>query len=411
MKRSFAAILSVTPVIVLGVLFVYFTSASPQETDTDLQEIIDLQVDTMNEEDHPEIDNEGIDTLDDVLSETNSFQEILLGQDTSRSIPFGNGKGLAEVSDATIGLYTDSGSVYLARFKDDGYDTLQLASSGNAISMHASSLSTNGDDVLALWNGAMGIYAAFSSDGGLTWTEEEIIEGRSAGAQVPTSCLWQQDGELHAMASWVDPPISGDGGPLYVRSWKNGQWSETVEVGNRDLATSPSLNCEDNIRQLMFRDGETNKLRVWYSEETDGTWSEPTEEFGGADSHIAVCNGRIWVGHHNVGAHLSWSDDNGETWEKETLDGTGKFGSIACYEDTVIVSWGHYTSLYAAQNREPDSRSVYAKISIDGGETWASWKPVGEEVNQNVSVVSAGPDGVSIMWELPGAIRFSTLGL
>jgi hypothetical protein len=334
--------------------------------------------------------------------------QLDLEQEGSRSVPFGNGKGLGVVNDAVLGIYTDSGSSYATRFTAEGETTVELMATGQS---NASSLSTLGDDALALTYGGSGLTAFFSSDGGLSWTDGENVGSRSQGATVPTSCLWEEDGNLKAMIAWVDPPQLGDGGPLYIRTWDGGSWSEITRVGDQKLASSPTLACDEFARRMVYREGPTGGIDVWFTIETDGTFSEPVEIFSGADPHMAMCNDVIWVGYHHVGTSLAKSTDGGETWETEQLDQTGKFGSIACSSDTVVASWGHFPTLQAANNAigSDNQRSAYAKVSFDGGETWTSWKPAGEDVDQNVSTVAAAEGVAYILWETSGAVRFASI--
>lgn len=336
--------------------------------------------------------------------------DVDLKQEGSRSVPFGNGKGLGLVEEAILSLYTDDGAVYAGRFSAGVFEnSVKIAPSGPGFSS-AASLSTLGNNALALVTGPLGIQGSWSDDGGYTWSGLESLAPQSDGAQVPTSCLWEEGDDLLAMIAWVDPIQVEQGGPLYVRTFNGESWEETMQVGSQDFASSPSLVCNSEVRTMAYREGEGNAIDIWFATETDGSFDDAKEIFDGADVHMAICNETIYLGYHHQGAMLGISKDNGETWSNVQLDTTGKFGSIACSEDTVVVSWGHFPSLKIANDAKSNDnqRSAYAQVSFDGGETWNDWHPAGDSVDQNVSTVAAEPGVAYMLWETTGGIRFAS---
>ncbi|MDG1949757.1 MAG: sialidase family protein [bacterium] len=365
--------------------------------------------------------------LDDVDVATNPIEEegdtvenemmfvdesVLSLTATVGGITFGNGTGMQIVDDAIVTLHSAGPTLLVTRhvFIDGEVvqEEVELYSEGSWVSPAA--LSESNNTLIAMFNTRDGFFVSFSYDGGVSWEASEWITDAPVGAAVPTSCLWHEGDELNAMLAWVAPEHQGDGGPLHVATLVDDVWG-IERVSDYPYISSPSLDCDADQQSMIIRVEEsiekTGDIDVYFLKREDGEWQEPQYIMRGADPHLAVCDGDYWVGYHDVGANLLHSDDGGETWESKVLSDTGKFGSIACDGDTVVVSWGQWPSLKDA-NSKAQTRGVGAQVSFDGGETWEEWKPAGDAQGQQISVTDVKNGIVSIFWRTAESLILKT---
>jgi hypothetical protein len=340
------------------------------------------------------------------------YSEILTENGKRPSVPLGNGKGVLVTNDAIITLHGESGTVYASRHEDVAGEAVvtSVVIDDGLGNTNPSALSGTGDSVLAMWMATDGPSVSLSDNGGRTWGETTLLAERPVGSATPTSCTWiDSDNQVRAIAAWTAPPISGDGGYLYAREFINGTWEEAVRVGTNELASSPSLACNSQGQMMALRDGDIGNLNVFLTiRGGDGSWPEPKKVFKGADPHMAWCGNRIWIGYHGIGAFRAYSDDGGDSWEKETLSKAGKFGAIACDEKTVAITWGDFEDLAAANGKDESKRKVGAAVSFNDGETWEDWRPAGEEVNQSIASLSILDETIAIFWRTLDRIRVTT---
>ncbi len=325
-------------------------------------------------------------------------------------IPYGNGRGVQVTSSAIVTLQTmEAGQVSAIQHGLEEEEVTQesvTVADGSGMAFSAASLSEVNDTLLAVWLSPSGITTGFSVDGGMQWGDEEVLTERPTGPSVPSSCLWQDDeGELRGMVAWVDPPTSEDGGPLYVAEYEGGAWGDAVQVGESELISSPSLACFSDHQSMVFRQDGDSGLHVHFTQRRDGEWEDPEEILLGADPHMAECGDDIWVGYHWNGARRGHSSDGGDTWTYETVDNSGKFGSIACEGNIVAYQWGDYASREAANTKDSTQRTVGVELSFDGGESWESWEPAEGEMEQSIASVDVYDSEVIIFWRSPDSIR------
>jgi hypothetical protein len=347
------------------------------------------------------------------LNEVVYPEESFISVDSSLiGITFGNGTGMQIVDDAIVTLHSERTVLYATRhvMVDDELvqESVALYEAGGWVTPAALSESEN--SLIAMFITRDGFHAVFSFDGGITWSDAQWVGDTPVGASVPTSCLWHEDDVLHAMLAWVAPEHQGDGGPLYVAEYVDGAW-EVEQVSALPYVSSPSLACDAEQQSMIIRSEQsiekTGDIDVYFLKREDGAWTEPAYVIRGADPHLAVCDGDYWVGYHDVGANRLYSDDEGETWETEVLSKTGKFGAVACDGDVVAISWGQWPSLKDANSKAP-TRGVGAQVSFDGGETWEEWKPAGDEIGQQISMMDVRDGVIAIFWRTEEGLMLKT---
>ena len=272
------------------------------------------------------------------------YSEILTANGKKPAVPLGNGRGVAVVEDAIVTLHGESGTIYASRHQNiDGEAIVTSVMLDDSFAnVNPSALSGVGSTVAATWMATDGLSTSLSDDNGETWSEPFVHAPRPTGSATPSSCAWiDSDNQPHAIVVWTAPPVTGDGGYLYLSEWTDGTWSDPERVGTNELASSPSLACRDKGQMMVLRDGEIKNLNVFLTiRNDDGSWPDPKKVFKGADPHMAWCGNRIWIGYHSIGAFRAYSDDGGDSWEKETISTTGKFGAITCDEKTVAITPG-----------------------------------------------------------------------
>lgn len=386
--------------VLLGVLLYDALVYTPQE----LEEVI--AADTVVEQESVAVpaDTQQVAETDEIESSDSVYpsDSFLAFDSTLIGITFGNGTGVQIVDDAIVSLHSIGPKVYATRHADvDGevsQDQEVIYSSDTWAS--PGSLSESENTLFASVITRDAFYGVFSFDGGITWTQPDEISSTPVGAAVPTSCLWHEGDELHAMFAWVAPAQQGDGGPLYVATYEEDAWS-IEQVTDFPYASSPSLDCDATQQSMILRVEEslekTGDIDVYFLQRVDGVWQEADYVMRGADPHLAVCGEDYWVGFHDVGAYRLHSSDQGETWTREVMSKTGKFGSIACDGDVVAISWGQWPSLAEANSRAT-TRGVGAQVSFDGGETWEEWLPAGDKTGQQISMLDVKDGVIVIFW-------------
>jgi len=253
--------------------------------------------------------------------------------------------------------------------------------------------------------------AQASQDFGVSFDPPTDVGDAGVGATVPSVCAWQEGNTYRALVAWVAPPVSGDGGPMYVASYDGAQWSQGVRVGSSDVLSAPTLSCEAGRQELVARNeiGNGNIEVHRYERDTMGGWNSGEVIIAaGADPHYCVAGDDQWVGYHNLGsAYLAHSSDGGGTWAHREVDSSGKFTPITCAEGGLAaVCRGDWDTKAEAESRDP-GRRISCSVTFDGGQTYTEFAPVGAEEGQGVTSMSMTTEGLAIFWGATNGIRLA----
>lgn len=319
--------------------------------------------------------------------------------------------------DAILTLHGSKGAIYASRhYVDENGETVSdkqtintMSAKGTQASMATpGALASDGENILAVWVEPKGLYGALSKDGGKNWADPEFIGERSVGPLTPSACIWEaKNGDLNAFVSWVLPPQKTDGGPLFLRSWSDGAWGATQELGAYETASGTNLSCSDEEQSMIFRDGSDGaNLQLYLTTHLGGgEWSEAENILAGADPKLAICGENAYAAYHDRGTHVAKRGEEG-SWEPQLMDEKGKFESLACDEDAVIVAWGAYESIADANNKQNPKLAV--RVSLDEGLSWESWSPDEGDIIKQRSVAVSGSVFAVLWTETDGVIHLAT---
>jgi hypothetical protein len=332
----------------------------------------------------------------------------------NHQVPFGNGTGVRVADDGRVLFtYTENQRIHV------GTAAISSAAPPDTVELNGfSGVSALAFDspfaVLVTKNLATReMEARLSFDAGQSWdAQPERLGDGGVGPSVPAACAWQDGTGTRAMAAWVVPENSEDGGPLYVAVWDGG-WSAAERVGTGTEYSAPTLACAADGQELVVRDQWTAvDIRIQrFVRQADGSWGEATTVIAaGADPHYCRVGGDAWIGYHLAGsAFVARSLDDGP-WTASELDSTGKFVPIACRgEREVVACNGDWDTKADAESRAP-GRRVLCHYSRDGGQSWESFSPAPGESGQTVTSVGLSDAGLAILWQSDAAVRLALYG-
>jgi hypothetical protein len=255
--------------------------------------------------------------------------------------------------------------------------------------------------------------ARLSFDDGESWdAQPERLGDGGVGPSVPAACAWQDGTGTHAIAAWVVPETSEDGGPLFVAVW-DGSWSAAEQVGSGTEYSAPTLACAADGQELVVRDQWTAvNIRIQrFVRQADGSWGDATTVIeAGADPHYCRVGRDAWIGYHLTGSALVARSLDDGAWTTTELDDTGKFVPVGCQgEREVVACNGDWDSKADAESRAP-GRRILCHYSRDGGQTWESFSPAPGEPGQTVTSVGLSAAGLAILWQSDAAVRLALYG-
>ncbi|NIM19177.1 MAG: hypothetical protein GTO51_02215 [Candidatus Latescibacteria bacterium] len=265
-------------------------------------------------------------------------------------------------------------------------------------------IAVNGSDVVVGFNDIRGFGAtvsvsgyAYSSDGGMTWTD---------GGQLPLLTGADQVYGDPDVKTWTDP-VSSDvyffysslyffssrsSLCLHVSTDGGATWSTPREVTS---ATSLTDFCD---KEFMGVDPETGRIfiswtnfgatttmRVTYSDDFGLTWS-PAQVFNisgqGSIPRADPNSNRVYIAWRSSGAiKFVRSSDNGATWSGVMNAATGNVDPESPYGSDRIHGFpsmdvdgatGNVYIVYASRNLPPDFSDIYFVMSTDTGATWSA---------------------------------------
>ena len=160
---------------------------------------------------------------------------------------------------------TDDGATWSAPFEiaGEGYDQISIATVGS-------------HEIHVVWNGMAGVhgrYHRWSPDGGVTWSEVNVISDQGATSG-PPQMVFDTGGKLHLITSFA-----GCARYSYwlaeVESWSELSCASSLESMASGWIEEPSLALtEGNKLHLLYWD---NRERLWYlSSKTPSPWVAPS---------------------------------------------------------------------------------------------------------------------------------------
>jgi photosystem II stability/assembly factor-like uncharacterized protein len=228
-----------------------------------------------------------------------------------------------------------------------------------------------------------------SSRAGLTgWSDARLLFGGTAETVFGKSALVRmQDGRLGlAFSRWTcnEKGVIVDRKRQFVASGDEGKtWSEPVDIGPFS-ANNHTLIVADKGRLLEALSDFSGVAKIYASDDHGGTWRELGSVAGKRLGEAALAHfgdGRIvFISRHEWPFYrLSFSNDNGVTWEKTDavlpLGGGDNPPKLVMLPDgktlaAVVHSW------YPGKKAK-DRRQLASLISRDGGRTWDNFRLIG----------------------------------
>ncbi len=168
-------------------------------------------------------------------------------------------------------------------------------------------IAMSGNNAVAVWQQSSSVYSNYSSDGGATWGDSQLLEQGNGGASSPQIAInsdtavavWQQyDGPVYSIYS----NYSSDGGA----TWHD---SQLLEMDN-DWAFSPQIAINSDTAVAVWKqyDGTANSIYFNYSSDGGATWHDSQlieQDNGEASSPQVAMSGNNAV--------AVWQQDDGDT--------------------------------------------------------------------------------------------------
>jgi len=304
--------------------------------------------------------------------------------DSASHTSFNNVHCLAAGGSATLHLAwydhrTGTDQVYYKRSTDNGLNWSQDTALSSGTGYRADpALAAAGEFVHLVWedarSGNSGVFYRRSTDGGLTWEQEQRLDANNYGSRSPCVCV--EESLVHV--AWASDSAGRE--LYYIRSTDRGAtWGGPRRL-TFDMQESwyPSLAAVGNVVHLVWRDWRDHSFEVYYLRSTSAgaSWDSVPLRLSG-DLNNGSYNPCIAAS--GSGVHVIWWDcritpyelyyrrstDDGNSWEPETrltTDTTGTYNpSIAAFGSNVHVVW---EALYGLS-------FIMYKQSSDWGATWS----------------------------------------
>jgi hypothetical protein len=232
------------------------------------------------------------------------------------------------------------------------------------------------------------IWLRTSRDGRTSWLDARLLFGGNAHTVFGKSALVRmQNGRLGmAFSRWTcdEKGVIVDRKRQFAASADEGKtWSDPVDIGPLS-ANNHTLIVADKGRLLEALSDTTGVAKIYGSDDHGGTWRELGTVAGkrlGEAALAHVGDGRVvFLSRHEWPFYrLSFSNDNGVTWEKTDavlpLGGGDNPPKLVVLPDgktlaAVVHSW------YPGK-KVKDRRQLASLISRDGGRTWDNFRLIG----------------------------------
>ncbi len=201
-------------------------------------------------------------------------------------------------------------------------------------------LSADGQRATAVWEYTTNVQSARTLDGGVTWSSPLTMSTNLAESpQIAASA----DG-TKVTAAWVTPVVGGPYLTTAVSTDGGTTWSPPVfRTPDNQLARSPRLGASDDGQRLTMvwqqaPIGGVDRVQVMHTQDGGSTWSAPTAlsasgaQAGGSQVRVSADGQRltvVWDRSDGVNFRVQSvsSADQGATWsEVQTLSGAGQSG-------------------------------------------------------------------------------------
>ncbi|VVB75417.1 BNR repeat-like domain protein [Candidatus Tiddalikarchaeum anstoanum] len=254
-------------------------------------------------------------------------------------------------------------------------------------------IAVNGSKLLITDNNAVIMRLFNSSDGGVTWSNQTLMNG--IGPMIATNnnniyLVYKTDS---AGKSYVNFANSSD----YGVSWSN----KSITTNGSDLYAPTISNNGDNLH-VIWRDDRYGIPQLFYKRSTDGgiTWSSDMNLSGFAnDMHVATSGNYVHIIYTTLigSAEIVYirSTDGGITWSNYTIlsimdSRSGDVPSLAVYGSDVYVVWQELGT----------PNLMYSRWSNDDGLTWSNYTQVTSNTSYKwVNSLTATQDGAYFFWD------------
>lgn len=245
-----------------------------------------------------------------------------------------------------------------------------------------------------------GVYTTYSTDGGLNWSEQQMIY-RSVESTFPTHYSMEIDQAERVHIAWSQSDLAGNGQAIYYTRLDENRlsWTDAVLLADRD----PEVDYEADWPALVYYNDEllityqdALPASKWMRRSRDGgsTWTEPVRVF----PDLIGENGRIMYAKDSEGTlhavfgnrtsdstshglwHTTWQNGS---WEKPSAVVSGPRVVASYGEDgfdptkpSIVVSQGN--TLLAAWVTDPGAGLngvFYAHVTLDTPETQLALLP------------------------------------
>ncbi len=265
-----------------------------------------------------------------------------------------------------------------------------------------------GDNVYVAWydqrNGVWDIFFKYSTDGGLTWSEDTCLTDHSAGSDYPSVAA--EGSDVHIV--W-EKKLNGNYEIFYKHSSNGGQsWEDEIRLTNDPgKSYQPSLAVSGSDVHVVWYEDRDGQWEIYYKRSTDKglTWSEDvrlTDNPADAYFPSVAASGQnvniVWSDYRETDEEVysMTSTDGGLTWGSAkrltTSDGYSDYPSVAASGQLVHAAW--------YDNRDGSEFEIYYKRSTDGGLNWDDDVRLTNDINaSDYANIAADSNCVHVVWE------------
>ncbi|MFH2068391.1 MAG: sialidase family protein [Candidatus Omnitrophota bacterium] len=265
---------------------------------------------------------------------------------------------------------------------------------------------TSGNTVAAVWVQQIGagyshLYSNYSTDGGETWSDTQLIEAAAGDAFNPRIAIsgdmvvavWQQyDGDYYSIYSNYGT-IDGDGAVVWDSANAGPIESNDYNASNPRIAIFGDADGDTVVAVWEKEDENSSWPNFIYSNyatitggvpdwktaqqisSVEGSWYEPQIAISG-DTVVAVWRGSTGG---NANIYSNYSTDGGESWSSiQTVDNQSNpaYGGpqIAISGDTAVAVWRQY---------DGSAINIYSNYATIDGAGAVAWDPANTSIIEN----------------------------
>jgi hypothetical protein len=269
----------------------------------------------------------------------------------------------------------------------------------------------SGSNAVAVWHqwyeGHARIYSNYSTDGGATWSDDQIIQDAEKDGNHPDVDICGSN----AVAVWTQHE---EGIYRIYSSYstdRGATWSDDqlIEDNDGEYGYHPQVVISGSNVVVVWYQVHNSKYRIYsnYSSDRGANWGtdQLLEDNDGNDGYLP----KVAIsGSNAVAVWYQWCDPNWRIYSNYSSDGGANWGGDQLIEDStgyggsdphVDISGSNAVTVW--EQRYDGHDRIYSNYSTDGGATWSSGQLIEDNTGcggWNPKVAMCGSNAVAV-WE------------